>query len=552
MRSKNDATQENEVEFADIPKLLALAAEHDRVDILQDLIQRAKDHFQLDHATSHKATNEYILNQCLATKTSSSLSSEEETEKKYPDPFIPPLHIAISSGSVHASTCLLRMGADPSIRPVIGVFIGGENVVDEDREDDNKAGVEDAVSKEDIQEGKEKKIERSMDEEIDDDDESSEEEEDEYDSDDYEEYYEEYYSDEEDVSSHKQEETQKVIQTQPTLQKDGKENSSNSQLLEMQKVSESVELFVPEEWNALRKYHNVTAYELLQNTTLPKNKKRGIEHAFFAEALRAIGSEDASRLRSLLQSGMKAGNEADEENDDSDEKTLLEWAMDMNEDNPKSKCVLLLKHWGLSVNDEKEEDVKILSEPKESTKESTSSSQAIQSTTEIETSSLPPHSPSAFRVKTLQRKIEESQSLALSLTPILNDLMHENKICQTLIIGPSSETNGVSPLVTHVKTMKALIAQKEVEFQQYHTLWENAYDEENKLQNFFRRESKELKKDEVEELEAKVEAFMNSTNVPLEKKENAVETGSVSEKDLEDMIVLLASKLADCETKVSP
>jgi hypothetical protein len=39
--------------------------------------------------------------------------------------FVPPLHIAVASGSTHATTALLRMGADPSIQPIFSHQVTG-------------------------------------------------------------------------------------------------------------------------------------------------------------------------------------------------------------------------------------------------------------------------------------------------------------------------------------------------------------------------------------------------------------------------------------------
>lgn len=67
--------------FWEKQSLLMLAAEHDRVDILRGIL------------------------------------SEPEDQALLIDSGIPPLHLAISYGSVNTTQSLLRMGADPSIRP---------------------------------------------------------------------------------------------------------------------------------------------------------------------------------------------------------------------------------------------------------------------------------------------------------------------------------------------------------------------------------------------------------------------------------------------------
>lgn len=70
--------------FWEKQSLLVLAAEHDRVDILKTLIK-----------------------------------DENEEKDALLNSGIPPLHLAISFGSVNTAQSLLRMGADPSVRPNI-------------------------------------------------------------------------------------------------------------------------------------------------------------------------------------------------------------------------------------------------------------------------------------------------------------------------------------------------------------------------------------------------------------------------------------------------
>lgn len=81
--SDDDGDENEEVtSFADKQSVLLLAAEHDRVDILKGIL------------------------------TDSDVDKEELMNSG-----IPPLHVAISFGSTGTTQSLLRMGADPSIRP---------------------------------------------------------------------------------------------------------------------------------------------------------------------------------------------------------------------------------------------------------------------------------------------------------------------------------------------------------------------------------------------------------------------------------------------------
>jgi len=85
---EDESSIEEDLDENDIPHLLSLAAEHDRVDILQS-----------------------VLEDVPKDKISDVLNNNNGT--------IPPLHIAISFGSINAVNCLLRMGANPCIRPQI-------------------------------------------------------------------------------------------------------------------------------------------------------------------------------------------------------------------------------------------------------------------------------------------------------------------------------------------------------------------------------------------------------------------------------------------------
>eukprot|EP00934_Nitzschia_sp_Nitz4_P003012 Nitzschia sp. Nitz4//scaffold73_size107353//28172//30694//NITZ4_004310-RA/size107353-processed-gene-0.163-mRNA-1//1//CDS//3329557446//3002//frame0 len=79
-----DSPQDEVTSIWEKQSLLVLAAEHDRVDILKAI-----------------------------------LTEEDEDREALLCSGIPPLHIAISFGSTNCTQSLLRMGADPSIRPLV-------------------------------------------------------------------------------------------------------------------------------------------------------------------------------------------------------------------------------------------------------------------------------------------------------------------------------------------------------------------------------------------------------------------------------------------------
>jgi hypothetical protein len=90
-KEEEEPEEEEVTSMAEKQSLLVLAAEHDRVDILQAILSDgSQDRSVLLHATSSTS--------------------------------IPPLHIAVGYGSVGATNCLLRMGADPSLRPNVAAI----------------------------------------------------------------------------------------------------------------------------------------------------------------------------------------------------------------------------------------------------------------------------------------------------------------------------------------------------------------------------------------------------------------------------------------------
>ena len=89
--------------------LLSLAAEHDRVDVIQELLNDPALH-ELLLAGVSSSSNNNDLNDDNDTST----DKDENTAVSFVPP---PLHAAVAHGSINAASCLLRMGSDPSIRP---------------------------------------------------------------------------------------------------------------------------------------------------------------------------------------------------------------------------------------------------------------------------------------------------------------------------------------------------------------------------------------------------------------------------------------------------
>jgi Ankyrin repeat len=123
--AKNNEPEEEVTTLQDKQSLLVLAAEHDRVDILQAILSASNSDPEMAQQRA------FLLNPIVPTAPIKSsepkMDGDEATvsDNTYLVTTIPPLHIAVSYGSVNAVNALLRLGADPSLRPhVAAVCLG--------------------------------------------------------------------------------------------------------------------------------------------------------------------------------------------------------------------------------------------------------------------------------------------------------------------------------------------------------------------------------------------------------------------------------------------
>jgi hypothetical protein len=232
--------------------ILMLAAEHDRVDILQAIL------------AAHPSSS-----------TPSTANSEEERETLlHPTSTIPPLHIAASHGSVAATTCLLRMGADPSIRPNVAALRlhlasqgdGATAVPNLNRYDDASAwelvfGTEGAARR---PSSRWSLFGSSSSNLVSDDD---------------------------------------AVSSASDIEDDGALDGNNSQ-----------------------RGASARRRKAIMPADMPATKREGIRHAFTAEALRAIGGDEVDRLRQLINAGMPPSI-------DIGGQSLRHWSTEMNATN---------------------------------------------------------------------------------------------------------------------------------------------------------------------------------------------------------------------------
>jgi hypothetical protein len=270
--------EEEATSLAEKQSLLALAAEHDRVDILKAILSSPEDRDTLLHSND------------------------------------PPLHVAISFGSTNATSCLLRMGANPAIRP------------------------------------------------------------------------------------------------------------SNS------------------------KHNGISAWDLAfgdKPVNMAPSKREGIRHAFTAEALRCIGSDEAERLKHLLDSGMPPSI-------DIGGKTLHGWCVEMNATNCEE-----------------------LTRPFEQQMENAT----VEIDQSVPTADQKPSAvisyPDSDSLLSLDNRLEELESLSKALSSCLDNLAEEVSVCHGLLL----MGGGASALASHVRSLKMLKERRQDELEQCTIEWNDSQDE---------------------------------------------------------------------------
>ncbi|GAX09728.1 hypothetical protein FisN_19Lh198 [Fistulifera solaris] len=310
---EEEEEEEDVTSTAEKLSLLSLAAEHDRVDILNSILAEEKN------------------------GPTTLLDGNDNST-------IPPLHIAVSYGSVNATNCLLRMGADPSIRPNVTVI---------------------------------------------------------------------------------QEKTRQMEKSTSHLNR--YDDASAWELVFGRDTSASNE--------ATHENHRRTKIEPLD---IPLSKREGIRHAFTAEALRCIGSDEVDRLRQLLASGMP-------HQIDIGGKHLYDWSVEMG----ALKCEELLRPTQLHVSNGAATNG---NGPKKSVVLNRGEPQSISS---------------------LLNRLDESHALSNALSSCLDNLGEEVAVCSGLLLLGS----GASALASHVRSLRSTLESKQDELDRLQEAWVNSEDE---------------------------------------------------------------------------
>ena len=365
--------------------LLVLAAEHDRVDILQAILTDetlTQTEQELLLQGGHKSKSKSSKSSSSSSNNSSRAAAEKEEEEDHTHTTtttsaiacyacIPPLHIAVSYGSLNATNCLLRMGADPSIVP-------------------NVAAIQQAQAQQ-----------------------------------------------------AEQQQAEHVVVVAHMHQYDGmsawelvfgKQNDNDNNNNNKRKQTNSI------------------------STKIPLSKKEGLRHAFTAEALRCIGSDEVERLQQLIQAGMPASI-------DIGGKTLQEWAVDMN----ATKCqqVFVLPSSSSSSSNS--------ATAGSAGKEDHNNTMMMMMMTRKESIVLdrPGGNEQEQTISQLYNRLDELESLSKALSACLDNLGEEVAVCSGLLLVGS----GATALASHVRSLKTTKRDKYDEWLRNRDAWENSQDE---------------------------------------------------------------------------
>jgi len=383
--------------------LLALAAEHDRVDIIKTILQSTivatSDNNQSSTAASITTSPQVLIQLLLNNQIISDSTGDYFTDDDVEEIFVPPLHIAVASSSTNAATCLLRMGADPSIRPEISSDWDGPSW----KELSNSSGGKDIETSIQIW----KKLDGLTAWEV----------------------------------------AFGVLVSASDLTENNVEPNKKSSWFGWSSKTNSGESM-----------QNVIGEEtIVRRFDIEKSKLESIKHGFTAEALRAIGSDEVDRLSQLVLSGMDGPTSSGSSHGGTNKgrgveiggKDLISWCVEMD----AVKCSDMLRGRDTAMpgnnevdtynNDEKKvETTSTVEERKEDKKSENESSDTTVSDVESTRAEL----------NLLEKKLRESKVLAESLSVVLDNLAEEVSLTRGLLYQHGDTSN--SALLFQVRTLK--------------------------------------------------------------------------------------------------
>lgn len=477
--AKNNDNEEEEeaTTLQDKQSLLILAAEHDRVDILQAILSASTASTVSSPSSSAAAAGNssgsdsssaplpasqnhqqqqraFLLNpvvQLPANHTATTTASDEDASSsgssknagtKPPPPIttpesskdtqntggggikvvatIPPLHIAVAYGSVHAVNALLRLGADPSLRPTVdGIQLYQQHQQQEQAQLDESSSNNNTSSHPEIPH-----IQRY-------DDCSA---------------WELAFG-----SGGGTEDADDTNATSPSSWSlFGRSSSNNSVVVEGSSRSST---------------HQFHRRRRRTPVSMPPSKREGIFHAFTAEALRCMGSDDdVVRLNQLLESGLPIATEIGH-------KSLYEWAVDLGAVHCQ-KRLLYLASEEEQLQQQQQQQSETDSTTQESDIQGVSSGSSVRQSAVLDRRGVA--SGELSDIVALTNRLDELEALSVALSTCLDNLAEEVSVCAgLLLVGSGSAT----ALATHVRSLKARKERKYDEWARLDEALENSNDE---------------------------------------------------------------------------
>ena len=195
-----------------------------------------------------------------------------------------------------------------------------------------------------------------------------------------------------------------------------------------------------------------SAWELVSLAKLAKAKQEGIQHAFCAEALRCIGSDEDDRLKQLLDAGITPELSVGD-------KTLKDWSVEM-------KAPLCQKLLGVVPKEDL--PVSEAAVPGSSHDASGESKEVTKST-----SAVLDRPKGEESISSLSNRLDELESLARALSSCLDNLGEETSVCTGLLL----MGGGASALATHVRSLKTTKENMMDELDRLREAYENSQDE---------------------------------------------------------------------------
>ncbi|KAK1738282.1 hypothetical protein QTG54_010951 [Skeletonema marinoi] len=448
----DEGTDEDEEEGPTLEEqrsLLSLAAEHDRVDVIKELLSISQNE---DVNTSllcgFTSADEHDE---LNNNNNNNYEQDDASESTNVIFVPPPLHAAVAHGSVNAASCLLRMGADPSIRPIVPTPYLSRNY--QPSSPTNTRG---------------KRRPSSMEEDRN-----------------YKKYHEMsawelafgsivVLEDDGDVDGITNGEME-VDEEEKVVEKRGWFGFGGGHKKEEEDQDEDVTIQQQQDANGK---HRIVRRR--QPLNIAPNKLEGIRHAFTAEALRAIGADEVDRLKQLLDSGMDSDMEVAG-------KSLVSWAIEMEADG----CCELLRVDEINANDKVSPPVDS-DESSPVTKSSNDVDQTQPSTKPPAANVDQPPIPSIHdeRLASLSPKdiltlIQENENLIPALTTCRDDLAEETSACQNILrdVQASGGRGGLSSqsLLDLVHSLK----EKRRDLEEGVKNWQHAWEEREDELDFF-------------------------------------------------------------------